>query len=652
MSDIQRNSRDEKRSSLIICTLLVLLVSAVFLQVVGFDFINFDDPVYITENKHIQQGTTTEVLHWAFTTHLHGHFHPLTWLSHATDVFFFGLDPAGHHFINFLLHLINTILLFLVLKKMTGASWLSGFAAALFAIHPLHVESVAWVADRKDLLCGFFWILSLWVYTRFVEKNSYYYMFLLLLIFSLGLLSKTMMISLPLVLLLLDYWPLGRFGKAVSMSGKSDSVAKTLFRLIMEKAGLLVLAGIFILLTTGAIQDLRLESKTLSLYWQYDCFLFLQHYLEKFFWPGGLTVLYPYSETPAISAIATAALAGCVITILFIALRKRFPFLLTGWLWFIVTLLPVAGLIHDGPHRVADRYTYIPLIGLIFGSTWLGAELLLENKRLRRITTGAAGLLLLIFAIISYNQAGLWRSSRTVFQHNIDLFPYNWVGHNNLGDFFDKNGQKDQAIEQYLIALRIKPEFSKASYNLGNTYASLARHDEALQHYLHATKIYPDFVEAHNNAGVLLARKRHYLEAKRHFVSATAIDPDFLEAQKNLGDIMAIIGQLEDKILSMQRRVIAEPDNAELHSNLGLLFRQGGEVAKAQSHFQEALRINPTFAGGHNNLGILFAEQGDYPNALKHFQQAVDLAPNFTGAQANLERMKSLKGTLAPSPEG
>jgi protein O-mannosyl-transferase len=626
------------RTTFLVCFILAILVTGVFQQVFSSEFVNFDDPIYVTENDHIQQGLTLKTAQWAFATHLHGHYHPLTWLSHAADFVFFGLDPAGHHLSSFLIHLINTLLLFITLRKLTGEMWPSAFAAALFGVHPLHVEPVAWVADRKDLLCGFFWILSLWVYAKAVEKKSLWFALLLMLTYFLGLLSKTMMITLPLVLLLLDYWPLRRF----SFSNRSDIPSSSWFKIVLEKSGLFVVAVFFVLISTNAMQDLHVASKSLAPNWQADFLLFYRHYLEKFFWPSRLTVLYPYNETPEVIRLVLAALFLTGISAMIILFRKRLPFLLMGWLWFIVTLLPVAGLVHSGPHRVTDRYTYIPLIGLIIALTWTAAMASRCSKGRTRIAIAAAGTLLLVLSFLSYNQAGRWQSSVSLFTHAVSIYPNNWVAHNNLGDALDRNGQKNKAIEHYLSALQIRPQYANAHYNMGNTLSSMGRQGEALQHFLAALDIYPEFAEAHANAGILLVRTKRYLEAREYFEKALAINPEYEDARKNLDALSSLTRELEKRITALQNQAKVLPQDAGLQNTLGLLYREGGDVTKSMHSFREALRINPAFAGAHNNLGILFAEGGNYEEAAIHFQRAVDLDPVFSGARDNLERINAL----------
>ena len=629
---------DSFRSSVLISCGLILLVTAVFHQVLSADFVNFDDPIYVAENMHVQDGLGVETIKWAFTTHLHGHYHPVTWLSHALDTTLFGLDPFGHHFSSFLLHLINTVLLFLILRKLTGAELPSAFAAAVFGIHPLHVEPVAWVAGRKDLLCAFFWMVSLWIYTNKTEKGSLRLSLLLMLTYFLGLLSKSMMITLPLVLVLLDFWPLQRF----SSQKKGGESFSPFLKIVLEKSGLLLIAILFVLVSTNAMQDLKVESKTLAPFWQYDFLLFFVHYLEKFFWPTGLTVLYPYNEHPEIVALVLAALFLTVVTVTVIWLRRRWPFLLVGWLWFVVTMLPVAGLIHGGPHRVADRYSYIPLIGLIIALTWLGGRAAGHWKGGKRVIAVAGSLVLMVLSFLSYVQSGRWQSSTELFTHAVSIYPDNWIARNNLGDALDRQGEKRKAIDQYLLALKVRPEYAKGHYNLGNTLASMGRDGEALRHYLLALQIYPEFAEAHSNAGVLLAGRGRYLEAKRYFQRALELNPEYDDAQKNLKDLFGLIHELEERIAVLHGQLESNPNDAELCNSLGLLYREGGDVGRALEFFQKALQINPSFAGAHNNMGIIYAERRNYNQAAHHFQQAVELDPDFAGAGVNLERINRL----------
>lgn len=635
----------QAKKKVLILLLLCTAVTAVFWQVTTFDFVNFDDPVYVTKNSDIQHGLNNDSIRWAFTTHLHGHYHPLTWITHIIDFRVYGMNPFGHHLTSLVLHILNTLLLFLVLSRMTGQTMASGFAAALFALHPLHVEPVAWIADRKDLLCGFFWIAALWLYIRIAERKSFVYHFLLVIVYALGLLSKSTMITLPLVLFLLDFWPLNR----LRIFSGSPQPKQFMFppvspvRIIAEKSGLVLIAIAFSLISTAAMQDLQVEAKQLAPYWRYDFVLFITHYLQKFLWPLHLTALYPYAENPApeLLFICGAILAG--ITLAAIILYKRLPFLLTGWLWFVLTLLPVIGLIHGGPHRVADRYTYLPLIGLIIAVTWGGKALIERINGSKNILMSALAAMLLIFlCLLSYRQATRWQNSLSLFSHAVSLYPENWVAHNNLGDAYDMLGEKEKAIYHYQTALRIKPRFAKANYNLGNTLASLQRYDEALFHYREAIAIYPEFAEAYNNAGVLLAREKRYLPAKEYFTQAVRLDPAYEEAEKNLLDVSTIVRELEKEIALQKKQLTAEPENENLHNNLGLLYREGGDTIKAKNHFLEALRINPGFAGAHNNLGILLAEQGNLQEAKQHFQQAVDIDPDFSGARLNLERINAI----------
>ncbi len=390
------------------------------------------------------------------------------------------------------------------------------------------------------------------------------------------------------------------------------------------------------------MQDLQIESKTLSPYWQFDFLLFFQHYLEKFIWPLQLTVLYPYNETPEIGHLRIIAAFVASISLFVFLLRKRLPFLLTGWLWFVISLLPVVGLIHDGPHRVADRYSYIPLIGLIIALTWTGAMLGRRGKGWKLLIGITAGTLLVVLSFFSYKQAAYWQSSTILFSHAVKVYPDNWIAHNNLGDALDRNGKKNEAIEHYAMALRLKPDFAEANFNLANSLASIGRSSEALHHFLAALELYPDYAEAHNNTGVLLAREGRYLEAKYHFAKALAIKPEYEDAKGNMDDLSPLIRELEEAIAILSRQLATGFQDSGIHNNLGLLYREGGDANTAKYHFMEALHVDPTSAAAHNNLGILFAEQGVYGQAAEHFQRAVELDSNFPGASSNLQRINSL----------
>jgi protein O-mannosyl-transferase len=453
-----------------------------------------------------------------------------------------------------------------------------------------------------------------------------------------------MIITLPLVLLLLDYWPLQRFSH---LKG-AGRITSSWTRIVLEKSGLLVIAVFFVLISTNAMQDLQVESKSLSPHWQYDFLLFFLHYLEKIFWPVGLTVLYPYNENPQILSMVLSALILAGVSLMVFLSRKRYPFLLTGWLWFVITLLPVAGLIYGGPHRVADRYTYIPLIGLIIALTWMGAALCHKSRSRMRLTATAACLILFALSFLSYIQVGRWQSSLKLFTHAVNVYPDNWVAHNNLGDALDRDGKTMEAIDHYRTALQIRPGYANAHYNLGNTLASIGNKEEALHHFQVALTIYPEFAEAYSNAGVMLAGKKRYLEAKEHFLKALAIKPEYEDARENLNDLLPLISILEERIAALHRQLEATPENAELYNTMGLLYREGGNAEDAMKFFRQALSVNPTFAGVHNNMGILFAERGRFDQAAIHFQRAVELDPAFSGARDNLERINSLSRQQHP----
>jgi protein O-mannosyl-transferase len=621
-------------SSGVLSIVLFLLLLTVFVQVLDFEFVNFDDPIYVVENDQIQQGLTLETVKWAFTTNLHGHYHPLTWLSHALDFQLFGLQPYGHHLVNLLLHCSNTLLLFLLLYRSTGALWPSFFAAAIFGVHPLHVESVAWVADRKDLLCGLFWMISLLLYQRWVMERKFRLLLALLLVYCMGVLSKSMMLTLPMVLLLLDFWPLKRMEK-VSVAG--------FFKIAVgEKLPFIFLAVIFVILTQKAMQELVVESKTLSPLWQYDFILFYQHYLLKFLVPLDLTVFYPYSETAAVRQLLVGGMVLVGITLSAILLRRQKSFALIGWLWFLITLLPVAGLIHDGPHRVADRYTYIPIAGLIIALCWIVFSAA-RSKRSAQAAFLLGGAVIAVLATMSFQQTTYWRDSESLFRHAAALYPENHLARHNLGDALERKGRIDEAMAQYYLAIRIRPGFARAHYNLGNIFASQGREEEALYHYTRAAENFPRFFEALHNAGVLLAESGRLLMAESYFRRALDLRPEFREAQENMAHLQQFLEPIKQEIRGMQRRLALSPDDAMALNELGLLYRRGGDIDAARHYLQQAIETDPKFAGAYNNLGILYAEQRNFSAAKQQFRKALEIDPLFHGARENILRIEQLE---------
>jgi protein O-mannosyl-transferase len=637
----------------LVCLVLAAITFAVFGQTLRHGFIAFDDNDYVYSNPEVTQGLTLKGVLWAFSFHAHN-WHPLTWLSHMLDCQLYGVRPGGHHLTNVLLHAATVVALFLVLRQMTGALWRSAFVAAVFAIHPLRVESVAWVAERKDLLSGLFFMLTIGAYTRYARRPwSWGRYGLVLLLFVLGLMCKPMLVTLPLVLLLLDYWPLQR----VESAG----------RLVLEKLPLLALAAAACVATllaqTGAVLPTSAFSLPLRLANALTAFVV---YLRQMVWPAGLAVLYPYplNGLPGWEvALAGMLLAGLSAVALW--QRRKQPWILVGWLWYLAMLLPVVGIIQVGVQSHADRYTYLPQIGIYVALTWLVAEWV--GKRL------AAGLMTVVIVVLmacAWKQTTYWQNSETVwtrslscttdnyvaeanlgsalcedgmvdeaiahFQKALRLNPGNAMAHSNLAAALRKKNRIDEAITQFQEALRLKPDFAEAHLNLGSALLQKGRVDEAITHFEKALQSQPDFPEAQYNLGTALRQKGKLDEAIAHYQSALQIKPDYAEAQNNLGDSLAQKGRLDEAMAHFQKALQIKPDYADAHLNLGVLLFRQSRVDEAMDHYETALQIKPDYAAAHYNLGNALLQKGNAAEAIRQFQQALQITPSDPEVQNNL----------------
>jgi len=548
---------------------LVVATLLVFWPVLNSEFINLDDGVYVTNNPNVQRGLTLENVKWAFTDTSAGFWHPLTWLSHMLDCQLFGLNPGAHHLTNLLFHLANTLLLFWVLKRMTGRPGASTFIAALFALHPLHVESVAWVSERKDVLSTFFWILTMGLYLRYVEQPGIHRYLLVLLSFTLGLMSKAMLVTLPFVLLLLDYWPLGR------LLFKQDSKSSLLpdpgmahyqrlspLRLVREKIPLLILSGTWCVLTffaekslgaIGGLGTIPLGTRLANAISSYGL------YLERTIWPRNLAVFYPYPDTIPLGQVIMGGflLVGLSCIVIRYALSR--PYLSVGWLWYLGTLVPVIGLVPVGSHVMADRYTYVPLIGLFIMIAMGLPDLLKEWRHQKIVMTVSAGLVLSFLGLASRQQVSLWNNSITLFEHTLSVTTGNIIIHNNLGTALKRQGKIQEAAAHFTKALQIKSTFAEPYNNLGTVLDQQGKTQEAAAHFIKALQIKPNYAEPYNNLGILLAQQGKLQEAAAHFTKALQI----------------------------------KPNDAKTHNNLGTVLAQQGKIQEAAAHFTKALQIKP-----------------------------------------------------------
>jgi tetratricopeptide (TPR) repeat protein len=580
----------------LLCSVLAVVVAAVFLPALRNDFVNYDDQVYVTRNRHVQGGLTWEGVRWAFATGEGGNWNPVTWISHMNDCQWFGLKPWGHHLTSVLLHIFNTLLLFLALQRMTRANWRSFFVAALFGVHPLHVESVAWAAERKDVLSAFFWMVTLVAYVAYVEKGSLIFYVIALISFMLGLMSKPMVVTLPFVLLLLDWWPLGRRGA----------------RVVWEKAPFILLAAASSVATyvvqrrAGAMERMaglpfveRIQNALVSY-----C-----RYLGKFFFPVDLAVFYPHPGHWPAGDVVLAGLVVLAVTVLVIVARRQ-RYLAVGWLWFLGTLIPVIGLVQVGEQSMADRYTYIPLVGVLIAVTWGISELTRNRPNRAAGLPAASAAVIIACGALSREQVRCWRNSETLFRHAIAATTNNHVAYLHLGDYLVAAGRSDEAVEIYRRSIQSKPSFMQAHNNLGAALIFLGRPVEAIPEFEEAVRLQPDYAGSYNGLGVALEGAGRYDEAIRNYEQALALEPDYFEARSNLGNALARRGRFDEAISQLEPVVKMRPDSAEAHCNLATALAGKGRLAEAIAEYREALRLRPGLPGVEQRLRELTGQPG------------------------------------------
>jgi len=583
---------------IIIYLFFILTILAVFLQVTNHNFLGFDDDRYIVENHHVLLGLTPNGILWAFTTGYASNYHPLTWLSHMLDISLFGLNPGWHHLVNLLFHILNTLLLFLIFRWMTEELWKSAFVAALFALHPLHVESVVWIAERKDVLSTFFWMLTILAYVYYVKNPVFKRYLLVLFCFLLGLLSKPMLVTLPFVLLLLDYWPLCRF--------ELKSKLKIPLHLIWEKIPLFALSLLLCIVTYfaqqygGAVRTLEIFSLKIRVA---NALVSYITYIMKMVWPFKLAVLYPHlGNALSIWKALVAGLLLVFVSVLVIRFVKKLPYLSVGWFWYLGTLVPVIGLVQVGSQSMADRYTYVPLIGIFIMIAWGVPELLKRWRYNKTIFSLSAGIVIPILMIITWIQVGYWKDSITLFEHTLSVTSNNYLAHNNLGVVQARRGKLNEAITHYHEALRIKPDDTDTHNNLGFALAQQGKLEEAIFHFKEAIKINPKNEYAQINMGVAMARQGRLGEAIFHFQKALKVNPNNENTHKNLAVALITQGKIDVAIFHLKKMIRINPDNGTTHNNLGVFLARQGKLKEAIFHFREALRINPDNIDARSNL--------------------------------------------------
>ncbi len=595
---------------MLLAVVLFLLVLGTFLPCLWNGFVNLDDPSYASRNPHVQQGLTWESLKWAWSSTESSNWHPVTWISHLLDGQLFGLNPIGHHATSVLLHALNTALLFLLLKKMTGARWRSFIVAALFGVHPLRVESVAWISERKDVLSLFFWLLTTWAYVRYTDEskiqNSKYKVFygLSLFLFALGLMAKSMLVTLPFTLLLLEYWPWRRWPQI------------PVKRLLLEKVPFLVLAAADSLVTF-VVQDQGgsvTPTDALSVSARFgNAIVSYVRYVGEIAWPAHLCAVYPHPGHWPAGTVAGAGLALAVVTAAVLWQWRGAPYLAVGWFWFLGTLVPVIGLVQVGRQAIADRYTYIPSIGILLAAVW-GVAKLTEHWRNRenpaRVAVATA---LVVCMALTVHQIGYWKDSKTLFSHAMNITQRNWIASAYLASELQHDGEADKATAMYQESIQFNPYHSEVRCKLAGMLLEHRRFDEALEQYQ----------------------------------KAAALDATDLESRRGLGATLQDMGRLDEAIDEFNQVIRLKPDDADAYSNLGNCYGLKGRVDEALRCFEQAVKLKPKSAQNHREFGVGLANQGHWDEAINQFQQAIQLNPSDTQARQNLDAAIQVKAKAA-----
>jgi tetratricopeptide (TPR) repeat protein len=670
----------------IVSIFLAVIVAIAFGQALRHEFVGYDDHRYVDQNPTVTNGLTLHGIQWAFT-HVHAtNWHPLTTISHMLDCQLYGLQPWGHHLSSILLHAAAAILLFLALRKLTGDLWPSVFVAAVFAVHPLHVESVAWVSERKDVLSGVFFTLILWAYARYACANgaSCFWYLTVVVLFALGLMCKPTLVTVPFVLLLLDYWPLGRNQLSSPLGG---GITRTTWTwLVVEKLPLFVLSAASCVATLLA-QKQALAASLKPTFGERvgNAVVSYVVYLGQMIWPAHLAVLYPYPEgNLKVPHVILALLLLLVISAGVFLWRRKYPFLLTGWFWYLGMLVPMIGIVQVGSQVRADRYTYLPQIGLYLLVAWSATELFHRWRR-TYVILATAGLLIITALITrSYFQTSYWQDTETLWKQAIASTSNNYIAHTNLAQTLSQSGRFAEAIAECQKALKINPDFAPAHNNLGDALlrneqsgngarGQDAAVDEAIEHFRKALQIKPDFTQAHNNLakalwkkgqmdeaiaqfqktleiepndaeaelslGKAFLQKRQVDEAIAHYQRALEINPDYAEAQYYLGNAFVVERKYSQSIAAYEAAVRIRPDYFEAHRNMGRVLATIGKTNEALKEFDEALRINGNSAEVHFTLGSLLRQMGHREEAIAHLAEALRLKPDYEYAKQQLHEL-------------
>jgi protein O-mannosyl-transferase len=646
---------------LIISLFLILATAIAFGQVGNHGFVDYDDNEYVAENRHIRDGITVEGLRWAFTTGHASNWHPLTWISHMLDVQFFGLRAHFHHLTNLLIHIANVLLVFLVFRRMTKALWQSAFVAALFALHPLHVESVAWIAERKDVLSTFFGMLTLAAYGYYAEKPRLKSYLAVLAFFALGLTAKPMLVTLPFVLLLLDYWPLERFGKnestqavQITAKGPAPSFRKKgkpgkqppkitvemdkpaghrfqwalIYPLVLEKIPLFILAALSCAATYiaqksgGTVAPFEVFTPGMRIS---NAFVSYLIYMGKTIWPNNLAVYYPHPGLRPSGQVLGAILFLALVSFAVVVKAKRYPYLLVGWLWFTGTLVPVIGFVQVGGQALADRYTYIPSIGLFIMAAWGIPEIFKRRRYGKELLAVSSVLCLLCFLILTWIQTGYWRDSITLFDHALNVTENNAPMHNNRGNVLHSVGNYTGAIGDFNRAIEINPSFAAAYNGRGLAYHRMGNNMRSIEDFDRALEINPRYAGAYNSRGLAYYSMRSYSRSIEDFDKAIRIDKELAPAYNNRGNARDCLGDRNGAVEDFNRAIEINPEYADAYNNRGIAYEGMGNHVRAINDFDRAIAINPGYTQAYYNRGSVQASLGNEKQALEDMKTAAGL---------------------------
>jgi len=677
--------------------IIAIITLLAYWPVRNHEFINLDDDIYIIDNRQVKPGLTLDGLIWAFRFNQSGYWQPLTWLSHMLDVEMFGLNPAGHHLSNLLIHLTNSLLLFWIFHRTTGCLYRSAFIAALFAVHPLNVDSVAWVAERKNVLSTLFWMLSVFFYVRYVESPNAARYSLILVIFAVGLMVKPMLVTLPFVLLLLDYWPLQRVRFSQQQThaceaSEGEGILErqgNVLKLVMEKIPLFVLSIISIGLSILSARQLNIvvpaDAAPMNLRIA-NALVSYVSYLAKMIWPHNLAIFYPFPKDLPLWQAAGSGVLLVALTGLFLLRLNHKPYLAIGWLWFLGTLVPVIGIVQAGRWpAMADRWGYVPIIGLFIVIAW-GISEIKPKWHHRKAALTLLGISVVACCIVSVRtQLQHWENSLALFKHALEVTQDNALAHNNLGSAFLEDGEIDAALHHFQAALRLRPEIPKAHNNVGHALMKLGRVNEAVDRYLESIKLNPSAAETYNGLAVALIEQGRIAESILHLLKALHLEPHYADAYNNLGAAYRKQGRAINAAKCYLEAIRLKPDFAEAYNNLGLLLWNEGKLKAASSYFRKALDKKSDYAEARDNLekvrvaqdafkemlaqiqaktksnpedsdlylklGDLYKEHGELNDALEQYQKALLMRPDLLSAIEKLAIVHAMKGEFEKAIE-